>query len=711
MATDPVCGMSVEEGPAALRLLRDNRTYYFCSSDCLRSFAAPEVARRRLTGRLAVAWPLSIAVVVLSYALPFPRAIVVAAVLAAVVQFYAGAGFYLGARDALRQRVGNMDLLIATGTSAAFGYSVAVLLAPGHLPPGTYFDASSLIVTVILTGSYLEQLTRRSAGSALRRLVEMLPSTARVVEEGGPRTVPIAELRAGQRVQVSPGDRFPADGVVRQGASGVDESLLTGESVAVRRAPGDRVLAGALNLEGPLVIEVTSTGPDTFVAHVGELLQDAELARVPLQQQADRLAAWFTPFVLSLALGAGLLWFFLSGPNLTVGILVFVTVAVTACPCAFGLATPAALLVGTGRSAEEGILFRGGDSVEQAARVDTVLLDKTGTLTTNRPDVEDVFAVAPATDAEVLGTAAGLEDGVHHPFAEAIVRAAAARRVAPAPVGEVTLEPGRGVVGRSATHAVAVVRGDDGEAEGLDPDRLRAWVRSVEGRGGSWSLVLRDGRPIGAIAFRLPLAPGAAAASSDLRADGLKLVLVTGDNERAARAVAEELSIPEVYAGVDPARKVELVRQYRQQGRHVAFVGDGINDAAALAAADLGIALGSGSEVAREAGQVLLVRPDLTGVPDALRLARRMVGRVRWNLGWAVGYNMVLLPIAAGALVPLFGLGLYRYLPVLGAVAMGLSSTTVLLNSLSLRWGGGRRGPAGAHATPSQTSSGPPQAV
>jgi P-type Cu+ transporter len=687
MATDPVCGMAVEVGPGALRLVRDNRTYYFCSSECLRSFAEPEAAVRRLRRQLAVAWPLSVTVAVLTWASPFARSELVAGVLAGVVQVYAGSGFYRGAWDAFRQRVGNMDLLIASGTTAAFLYSVAVLALPGRLPPETYFDASALIVTVILTGTYLEQLTRRRAGSALRRLGELLPTTAVVVEPGGTRTVRLDELRPGQQVQVAPGERFPADGLVRSGTTAVDESLLTGEAATVRRTVGDRVLAGSRNLEGPLLVETASTGADTFVAQIAELLQDAELARVPLQQRADRLAARFAPFVLALAVGAALLWFGLARAGVTVGILVFVTVAVTACPCAFGLATPAALLVGTGRAAEEGILFRGGDAVERAASIDTVLFDKTGTLTSGDVRLERVLALPPTTEAEVVAIAAGLEGGVRHPLAAALAGAAVARGVAPLEVSDVALEPGRGVRGRYGTHPVGVVRGDAAAGSGIDIGPVRDWARGVEDAGESWSLVVRNGTAIGAVAFRSELRPGAAEAIAALRGEGLRLALVTGDHERAARAVAGALGISEVHAGVTPEGKVALVRQYRAEGRRVAFVGDGVNDAAALAAADLGIALGTGAEVARETGQVLLVRSDLAGVPQALGLARRIVRRVRGNLVWALGYNAVLLPIAAGILVPTLGLGIYRYLPILGAAAMGLSSTTVLLNSLSLRWG------------------------
>ncbi len=684
MATDPICGMTVDESASSLRLVRENRTYYFCSSDCRTSFEAPEATRARLVRRLTVAWPLSAAIVGLTF---FPGAAYAppaAGALAAVVLAYPGSGFYRGAWDAVRRKVGNMDLLIAVGTTAAFLYSVAVLALPGRLPPGTYFDASSLIVSVLLSGSYLEERTRRRAGSSLRRLARMLPTTAERLDGPTARRVAVGELRVGERVRVGPGERFPTDGRVVRGTSAVDRSLLTGESAGARVGPGDAVLAGATNLEGPLELEVTACGPETFLAHVGEMLQDAELARVPLQRRADRLAARFVPFVLALAVAAGVGWAVLGG-DATVGVLVFVTVAVTACPCAFGLATPAALLVGTGRAAEEGVLFRGGDAIERAATVDTVLFDKTGTLTSADAEVDRVLAVAPASEAEVVAIAAGLEQGIRHPLARALVAEAARRGVRPAELTDVQLEPGRGVLGRDAEHRYAIVRGDATTSEERRGPLLAGWLREVEDDGQSWSEVVRDERTVGAVAVRAPLLPDAAATVAALRSDGVRVALVTGDNARAARAVAERLGIDDVVAGVGPGEKRDVVLAEQGRGRRVAFVGDGVNDAPSLAAADLGIAVGGGTDVAREAGQVLLVRAGVSGVPVALRAARRIVGRVRANLIWAIGYNAVLLPVAAGALVPVAGLGVYRLLPVLGSVAMALSSTTVLLSSLSLR--------------------------
>lgn len=682
MATDPVCGMTVEEGPGALRLQRENRTYYFCSSSCLSSFAAPEASRKRLAHRLAVGWPIAIATAALVWVPTFRAEGWVAAVLAGIVQFYAGAGFYVGAGDALRQRVGNMDLLIATGTSAAFGFSVAVLLLPGRLPPTTYFDASALIVMVILTGSYLEALTRRAAGSAVRSLGELLPTLVTVTEGATDRRLPISDVIRGMECRVGPGERAPVDGTVVLGRSTADEAILTGEATPVPKQPGATVLAGSRNLDGPLVVRVERVGPDTFLSQVGSLLEEAELERVPLQQRADRLAAVFAPFAIGLGIAAGALWWFWTGGSTPVAILVFVTVVVTACPCAFGLATPAAILVGTGRAAEDGILFRGGDAIERASRIDTVLTDKTGTLTEATLALTAIAVAEPTTPESALSLATGLEAGVDHPISRALVEAAAQRGVTPSPLEEVRLEPGIGVSGRSEGRFVSFGRTPEGE---LPAGPLADAARRANGEGSSWAVLAHEGRPVAVLVFRSRLRPEAAAAIGELREEGLTVALVTGDHEAAARSVAREAGISQVFAAESPAGKVALVRRYQADGHRVAFVGDGVNDAPALAAADLGIAVGTGAEVAREAGQVLLVRPDLTGVPEALRSARRIVDRVRANLLWALGYNSVLLPIAAGVLVPLFGLGVYRELPILGAVAMGLSSTTVLLGSLALR--------------------------
>lgn len=685
MATDPICGMYVDERTATLRRIRDNRTYYFCAQSCVDEFTDPERQRHRAGVALAVAWPLALVVLALTYA-PLPHAtLFAAAALASVVQFYPGWAFYVGTTDALRSRMGNMDVLIAVGTTAAYAYSVAALLAPSVLPAAYYFDASTLIIALILTGNYLERRTRERASSAVRRLAEVLPPTARVVRGGIERSIAVAEIQVGDRLRVLPAEKIPADGRIVEGRTSVDESLLTGESLPVAKGPGAPVLAGSLNGEGAVEIEASAVGTDTFLAQVGRLLAEAEGGRVPMPRTADRIAAAFVPAVLALGIVAALAWFWLGGAPGPIALLVFVTVVITACPCAFGLATPAAILVGTGRAAEAGVLYRGGDAIERAARIDYVLTDKTGTLTVASPELAEIDAAASRTVPEVLALAAGLERSSEHALARAVVHGAASRGVAPRAITDVRADPGHGVRGLDRGRPVAVLRGESARAEGVTLDAWAGRISTAEGRGRSWSIVVEGGRAVGFLAFAAPIAPGVPEAIAELGRAGIAVEIVTGDHARAARAVAEPLGISAITSDAAPADKVARVRALQANGRTVAFVGDGINDAAALAAADVGIAIGTGTDVAREAGQILLVRPDFRGVPLALTVGRRTVARVRSNLGWAIGYNLVLLPIAAGALVPIWGFGVYSVLPILGALAMGLSSTTVVLGSLALR--------------------------
>ena len=702
MPTDPVCGMFVEAGPEALQLTREGRNYYFCSQTCARTFAEPEQARARLLRRLAVAWPLSVAIVVLTYVVSFPHATFLAAVLAAVVQFYPGWVFYRGTYDAARNRIANMDVLIAVGTSAAFLYSVVVVLLPGRLPASTYFDASALIITLILTGNYLEHLTRVRAGSALRRLDELLPERAEVVRGGLAVSVPSSEVRPGDRMRVLPGGRFAADGVVRSGRTSVDESLLTGESLPVPKGPGDPVLAGAINGEGAVDVEATGVGSDTFVAQVGRLLTDAEMSRVPLQRTADRIAAVFVPVVLALAILSAVAWYTLGGAGFTVALLIFVTVAITACPCAFGIATPAAIVVGTGRAAEAGVLFRGEDAIERAARVDIVLTDKTGTLTRGSPVLTEIRSANSVPVERALSLAAAVETSSTHPYARAVTDEAKRRRLAVPVSTQVTVDPGRGVRGMVDSAEIEVVRPETDAGSSADLGPLSADIRRLTAEGSSVAVVKENGVVIAVMSFRDPSAEEVPEALRALSEDRVEVVMVTGDHAAAAQRVAGPLGIREVHAEMSPLGKIEFLRQCQSQGRVVAYVGDGINDAPALAGADLGVAIGGGAAVAREAGQVILVRSDFRGVALALRIARRTVRKVRGNLAWAIGYNAVLLPIAMGALVPVFGLSIYQVLPIVGALAMGLSSTTVVLNSVSLRWVklGRSVAPARAHATP-----------
>ena len=696
MATDPVCGMFVDERTAELTLARDNRTYYFCSAGCRETFAAPEAAAAAVRRRLAVAWPATVLVLLLTYG-PWSGPAVgwTAALLAGIVEAYPGLVFFRGTRDAIVSRVWNMDVLIAVATSAAFGYSVAVLLLPGRLPSAIYFDASTAIVALILTGNYLEQLARRRAATAIGRLGELLPTTVLVMRGDREVATPTNALAPGDRLRVRPGDRFAVDGVVEDGRSAVDESLVTGEPMPVEKGPGDPVVSGSLNGPGALVVRAVRVGPDAFVAEIGRLLTEAEMSQVPLRRLADRIAERFVPVVLLLALAAGAAWA-VATRSLPIALLVFVSVAITACPCAFGIATPAALAVGAGRAAEDGILFRGRDTLERAARVDTVVADKTGTLTAGVPRVTEIVPLPGHGTDELLAAAAGVEAGSAHPLARAVVAEARARGVSLPAATDVRGEPGVGVVGTIGGRRVRVARLDGEPSDGPEPLAGPAAALVREAR--TVAVVSFDGDPIGLLGFADPIRPTAAAAVRSLADEGVRVVLATGDHGPAAAAVARATGIAEVHAGLSPRAKLDLVTRLRREGRHVAVVGDGVNDAPALLAADVGIAIGSGSDVAKAAGGVLLVRSDPMGVPIALAAARRTVAKVRQNLFWALGYNAVLLPIAAGALVPVVGVGLFGVLPILGAVAMGLSSTTVVANSLSLRRAIGRAAGSGAPA-------------
>jgi Cu+-exporting ATPase len=685
MATDPVCGMFVEERTAELKLVRENRTYYFCSTRCLHEFSQPERELARLRRKLAVGWPLSLLIIVLTYGYHFPDWPWVAFVLASAVQFYPGLQFFRSTVDAVRARNWNMDVLIAVGTTVAYLYSTAALLLPRDLPQAFYFDASSLIVTLILTGNYLEHLTRERARGALRKLKELLPTTATVVRDGAEFEIPVSEVLVGDRVRVRPGAYFPTDGTILEGRSSAIEAVLTGESLPVEKGPGSEVIAGALNGEGLLLVEAKKVGEDTFLAQIGQLVAEAETSRVPLQQLADRIAAIFVPVVFVFAIGASLGWYFW-GVGLTVSLLVFVSVVITACPCAFGIATPAALVVGTGRAASEGILFKGRDSLERASRVNVVLTDKTGTLTLGRPVLTDAIPVPGFTEGELLALAGGIEAGSEHPLAKAVVETVRTRNISVTRVEDVRADPGKGVRAVVSGAPVAVLQGRAVREDGIGLAGVNSATERLTMEGKAWSVVVRDGRPVGVLGFSDEVAPGVGDAVKALAEDGIEVVMVTGDHETAARAVAGHVGIREVHAGMTPQDKLTLIREYQSRGERVAYVGDGINDAPALAAADLGIAIGAGTDVAREAGGVVLIRLDFRGVALALRIGRRTVRKVRGNLTWALGYNALLLPVAMGALVPIFGLGMYEVLPVTGALAMALSSTSVVLNSVSLRW-------------------------
>ena len=677
---------------------------------------AQEAEYRALRVKLAVAAGLSVPILVISMAhLSFPGVNWIQLGLAVPVVAFAGSRFYRGAWASLRHRNADMNTLIALGTGAAFTYSAAVTLAPAlvahagpvaaaapHAPPAVYFEVATAIITLVLLGRTLESRARGRSAEAIRRLIQLQPRTARVVRGGMEIDVPIARVVSGDVVIVRPGERIPVDGAVIDGVSVVDESMLTGESLPVDKEPGAPVFGGTINRTGSFSFSATRVGRDTVLYRIVRLVQQAQASRAPIARLADVISGYFTPAVIVAAILTFVVWYNLAPPDsrLTLALANFVAVMIIACPCAMGLATPTAILVATGRGAEKGILFRGGEVLERAGKVRTVVLDKTGTITTGRPEVTDVVPAATFAPAgaespgdALLRIAASAEQRSEHPLGEAIVRAASARGAALAPAAAFEALPGRGIAaevdGQLALIGNARLmaeRGVDVTPIAPEADRLSALARTVMFVAVGGAPGAAPPKAAGVIGLADTPRPEAAAAVRRLRGLGLDLVMITGDNRATADSIASLVGphgeIGRVIAGVLPDRKAEEVRALQASGRVVAMVGDGINDAPALAQADVGLALGSGTDVAIEAADITLMRNDLDGVAGAITLSQRTLAIIRQNLFWAFFYNTLGIPVAAGILYPWTG---WLLNPMLAAAAMSFSSVSVLVNSLRLR--------------------------
>jgi Cu+-exporting ATPase len=612
--------------------------------------------------------------------------------LATPVVLWGGWPFFVRGWQSIVNRSLNMFTLIALGTAAAFGFSMFAVLAPGLLPhglghggpPPVYFEAAAVIVTLVLLGQVLELRARSATSGAIRALLGLAPKTARRIRpDGSEEEIPIADIQRGDRLRVRPGERVPVDGVVLEGTSAVDESMVTGESIPVEKTEGNHVTGGTVNGTGGFVMRAERVGAQTLLAQIVRMVAEAQRSRAPIQRLADVVSSWFVPAVVLVAALTALAWgFFGPEPRLANALVNAVAVLIIACPCALGLATPMSIMVGTGRGAQAGVLVRNAEALETLEKVDTIVVDKTGTLTEGKPKLASVFAASGFGEDEVLELAAGLEAGSEHPLAAAVLAGASERGVRPARVEGFQSVTGQGVTGTVALRRLALgnlrlmtaVRADAGE--------LAARAETLRSDGQTVMYLAVDGALAGLIGVADPIKASTPEAIRQLHAEGLRVVMLTGDNRTTAEAVARRLGLDDVIADVQPAEKAEIVKRLQADGRVVAMAGDGVNDAPALAQAHVGIAMGTGTDVAMESAGVTLVKGDLRGIVRARRLSRATMRNIRQNLWWAFAYNALGVPIAAGLLYP--GLGLLLS-PMLASAAMSFSSVSVIANALRLR--------------------------
>ena len=688
MAKDPICGMYVEEGKHALQTTRYGTTYYFCSEACLAQFQAPEKNLARLKRLVALGAAFTIPIAALTYLPIIPDRHInnlVMFVLSLPVQFVVGYRFYLGSYDALRSKIGNMDLLIGLGTTAAWVYSTIATFVPGFFPgSSTYFETSAIIITLIQTGNLLEYITKGRASEAVHRLLSLQPTVAHVVRNGLEIDIPVEEVEVGDILVVRPGEKVPVDGKVIEGNSAIDESMITGESLPRDKRNGDEVIGATINKTGLLKIQATKVGQDTVLSQIAKLVEEAQVGKAPLQRLADRVSAYFVPSVILIATASGLFWYLVAGIGLAFSLLAFVSVVIIACPCALGLATPAALLVGTGKGAENGILIKGGDQLEEAGKIKTIIFDKTGTLTKGKPSMIDIVPIGNLTEIEILGYGGSVEKGSEHPLAQAFVNAAQSKRIELSEPSGFEALPGLGVKANVQGQEILLGNLELMRKFSVPAAAYSERMTELQDEGKTVSLLAVDGQAVALIGLADTVKESSLPTIKALKKMGLKVVMLTGDNERTARAIAATLGIDTIFANVRPGEKEEIVKKL-QRGGKVAMVGDGINDAPALAAADVGIAIGSGTDVAKETGGIILIKDDLIDVPKAIELSKATVGKIKQNLLWAFIYNVALIPIAAGILVPFLGPGIYEVLPLLAGAAMAISSVTVVSNSLLLR--------------------------
>ena len=707
MAKDPVCGMFVEERPDSIRHTVDGKEYFFCSNQCSNEFKEPEKELKKLKIHVAVSIALTIPIIFLSLPHMFPGQFgnllpmdmmhissYIMLALATPVQFWVGWRFYRGLWDGIKAKASNMDTLIAIGTSAAYLYSATVTLVPNFFPfKSVYFETAAVIITLILVGRLLETKTKEKASSAVRKLLDLQPRMAKVLrpvegtEEFEEVEIPVEQIQEGDILVIRPGERIPTDGVIIEGSSSIDESAITGESIPVDKSKGEEVIGATINKSGLLKVKATKVGQDTVLSQIITLVEEARTGKAQMQKLVDQVAKYFVPAIVITAVGVGLGWFFIGSIGFTFSLLAFVSVMIIACPCALGIATPAALMMGTGKAAENGILFKGGEYLEIASKVNTIVFDKTGTLTEGRPSVIDIIGLSTMGEKELLRLASIAESGSEHPLGQAIVRKAKEEGMA-ITANTDSFEAISGLGLRAIHEGRTILVGTRKLMEEANipvPENVDSTLKEFENQGKTAVLISIDGSLSGIITLADTIKENAREAIDSLKSMGKEVIMLTGDNERTANYIASRLGIERVIAQVLPQQKEEVISNLKSKERKVvAMVGDGINDAPALATADLGIAIGSGTDVAKETGGIILIKGDVRDVVIALDLGTKTVSKIKQNLFWAFAYNTGLIPIAGGILVPFLGVGIFGWLPMLAGVAMALSSLTVVGNSLLL---------------------------
>lgn len=691
MPVDPVCRMTVETSTPFKKEI-GGRTYYFCSETCLRTFEAPEKEMKSLKRRVSIALTGVLAIAVLRVVAMLTLAAGVSLIswapipqlpwftwgywlfiLTTPVQFIGGWTFYKGAYKALRAGTLNMDVLISMGTLTAYFFSVFVLFFPGVLPvpeKDVYFEVSAVIIAFVLIGKFMEDYMRMSSSAAVRKLLDLRPSSAHVIRNGEEVEIPAESVMVDETIIIRPGERIPVDGVVIDGHTSVDEHMVTGESIPVEKIQGDRVIGATINKMGTMKIKATQVGSDTTLMQIVKMVEEAQGTSAPIQRIADRISAYFVPMVIGVAILTFLVWFFVLH-DFTRGLLSFVAVLIISCPCAIGIATPTALFVGVGKGAEGGILIRGGEYLEHAEKLTTIVFDKTGTLTKGEPSVTDI--VGDNKD-EILRLAAIAEKGSEHPLGEAIVKAAKAKNLDVKDAGSFEAIPGQGIKVMIEGKNVLVGNRRLMKAEGIDIGGIETNMQRLEEQGKTAMIIAIEGKVQGIIAVADTLKESSAEAVARLKKLGIETIMLTGDNEKTANAIAKQVGIDRVIANVLPGEKEDVIKRLQSENKVVAMVGDGINDAPALAKSDIGIAVGSGSDVAKETGGIILIKDDLRDVVSGIMLSKATMRKIKQNMFWALIYNVLAIPIAAVGLLN----------PIIAAAAMALSSLTVVTNSALL---------------------------